>query len=86
QGGGVGAGIEGIVNLPLADDRLAIRGVGYASREAGWIDRVGQKRNANRAETTGVRLALRWQPDPVWTLDVAGTLQNVNTRDSRYVV
>ncbi|WP_198665975.1 MULTISPECIES: TonB-dependent receptor [unclassified Sphingomonas] len=86
QSGGVGAGIEGIVNLPLADDRLAIRGVGYASREAGWIDRVGQKRNANRAETTGGRLAVRWQPDPVWRLDVAGTLQNVNTRDSRYVV
>jgi iron complex outermembrane receptor protein len=86
QRGGVGGGFDGILNLPLIDDRLAVRGVGYVSREAGWIDRVAQKKNANATETTGGRLALRWKPDTAWTLDVAGILQNVNTRDSRYVV
>lgn len=86
QSGGFGGGFDGILNLPIIYDSLAVRGVGYISREAGWIDRVGQRKNANGTETRGGRLALRWKPDTAWSLDVAGVFQNVNTPDSRYVV
>ena len=85
QHGGVGTGAEAIVNLPLATDRFAIRAVGYVTRGGGWIDNTGRNRNANSASTDGARLALRWRPDPDWTLDVAGLLQNVNVADSQYV-
>ncbi|MBV1692620.1 TonB-dependent receptor [Novosphingobium sp. G106] len=83
--GGVGAGGEATVNLPLTTDKLALRGVGYVLREGGWIDNAGRNRNANRTVTDGGRLALRWQPDRDWTVDLAGVLQDIGVRDSQYV-
>jgi outer membrane receptor protein involved in Fe transport len=85
QHGGLGGGIEGTVNLPLVEDQLAIRAVGYLSREGGWIDNEGRNHDANATNVTGARLALRWQPAPDWTVDLAGMLQDVNTLDSQYV-
>lgn len=83
--GAVGGGIDGVVNLPLVEDRLALRAVGYWSREAGWIDNDQRNRNANTTKVTGARIALRWQTAPDWTLDLSGILQDVNTLDSQYV-
>nr|WP_299597984.1 TonB-dependent receptor [Sphingomonas bacterium] len=83
--GGPGGGFEAILNVPLVDDRLAIRGVGYVSREGGWIDNIGRSQNANATKVTGARLAARWHPDIDWTVDLSGVLQDVNTRDSQYV-
>lgn len=83
--GSVGAGAEAMLNLPLVDDRLAVRGVGYLLRSGGWIDNMGRNHNANETKTSGGRLALRWQPDADWTIDVAGVLQDVNSKDSQYV-
>lgn len=83
--GSPGIGAEAVVNLPLDNDRLAIRGVAYTLRAGGWIDNIGRNDNANRTRTDGVRLALRWRPDADWTVDVAGVLQNINSQDSQYV-
>ncbi len=85
QYGGLGGGGEAVINLPIVDDRLALRAVGYADHRAGWIDNLGRNRNSNSADTAGGRLALRWQPDPDWTIDISGVLQNVNVADSQYV-
>ena len=77
-----------MVNLPVSDDRLAIRLVGFHSEEAGYIDNVlgssggGTFDNAeyleddvNTGTTTGGRAAVRWTPDDVWTLDLSATYQ-----------
>lgn len=85
QGGRLGGGAEAVLNLPLQDDRLALRAVGYILRAGGWIDNIGKRQDANGVRTTGIRLAARWQPDPEWTVDVSGVLQDVNARDSQYV-
>lgn len=83
--GGLGAGLDAVINLPIKADTLAIRGVGYFVHEGGWIDNVGRRDNANSTKVGGARLAVRWQPDADWTVDIAGILQDVNTRDSQYV-
>lgn len=85
QHGGVGGGVEGVLNLPLATDSVAIRAVGYDTREGGWIDNIDGRSNANVTTTRGGRLALRWAIDPVWMLDVSGAVQDVNSRDTQYV-
>ena len=84
--GGQGGGGEGIVNLPIVEGKLALRVVGYASSDGGWIDNIGRNRNANATITDGGRLALRWQPASDWTVDLSGTLQDVNSHDSQYVL
>ncbi len=83
--GGPGAGGEVVINQPIVTDRLAIRAVGYRLSAGGWIDNVGRTGNANRTETLGGRMALRWQPAPDWTVDLSGIVQNVDSRDSQYV-
>lgn len=85
QHGGPGGGGEAMINLPLVQDRLALRMVGYGIRGGGWIDNIGRNGNANSSKTDGGRLALRWQPSDNWTVDLAGLLQNINVADSQYV-
>jgi iron complex outermembrane receptor protein len=40
DGGGVNYGQKGMVNLPLIDDKLALRIVGIYTHTSGWIDRI----------------------------------------------
>ncbi len=83
--GNVGFGGESVINLPIIDDSLAMRVVGYASRSGGWIDNIGRQNNANVTTVLGGRVALRWQPTEAWTIDLDGLLQNINVADSQYV-
>ncbi|ETI65331.1 hypothetical protein C100_02740 [Sphingobium sp. C100] len=86
QHGGIGTGAEGVFNLPLADGRLALRGVSYRLLNAGWIDNIDDRKNSNSAETLGLRVALRWRPVDEWTIDAGIAVQDINARDSQYVV
>jgi outer membrane receptor protein involved in Fe transport len=40
QGGGANGGVSAMVNIPLVDDKLALRIVGTDSYTSGWIDRI----------------------------------------------
>lgn len=86
QHGEIGFGSEAVINLPLSNDHLALRAVGYAVREGGWIDNFGRSANANRSAIVGARMALRWTPLTDWVVDVAGVFQNINVKDSQYVI
>jgi outer membrane receptor protein involved in Fe transport len=72
SGGGVSHDISAMVNVPLVQDKLAVRLVGFSSEDAGFIDRVlsdspgGTYDNAdvvdedvNTVKTTGARASLR---------------------------
>ncbi|WP_230461307.1 TonB-dependent receptor domain-containing protein [Sphingobium sp. CAP-1] len=85
QHGQPGTGAEGIFNLPLVNDRLAVRAAGYRFVNGGWINNIGAKRGRNSAETVGLRLGIRWRPADDWTLDAGFALQDINARDSQYV-
>lgn len=86
QHGGFGSGVEGLVNIPIVTDRLALRAVGYRIVNAGWIDNADGRNNSNSAQTVGGRLSLRWRPAQDWTVDIGVLQQDLNVRDSQYVV
>jgi len=85
QHGGIGASSEATFNLPVVDDRAAIRLVGYASVMPGWVNVAGGARGTNRSETYGGRVSLRIVPVSGWMIDVVATQQSTGARDSAYV-
>lgn len=76
--GGEGYFINGTLNLPIVQDSLALRLVGYAEEQDGWIDQPRREapggftldEDINDVETVGGRISLRWAPDERWLLDL----------------
>lgn len=62
--GGFNGAASTMLNLPLVDDKFAVRFVGYYRNEDGFIDNValGEK-NVNDVETAGGRIAAKWKVD-----------------------
>jgi len=96
-GGAISAGLSGtahgdpsgdvgaMINLPLIGDRVALRGVGYAIREGGYIDDVWrQKKDINRTRIAGGRATLRVDAGDGWTIDLGGIYQDNHGRDGQY--
>lgn len=60
-GGSGNYAINGYLNVPLIEDRLALRAVGWYEDSSGYIDQIRFGiNNINDEETTGGRLMLRW--------------------------
>jgi outer membrane receptor protein involved in Fe transport len=54
---------DGMVNVPLIDDELALRIVGFYRHEEGWIDNIGTGiRDSNTLEDGGMRATLLYKP------------------------
>ncbi|MEQ9507303.1 MAG: TonB-dependent receptor [Hyphomonas sp.] len=54
---------NGMVNVPLVKDQLALRLVGFYRDEDGWVDNVGTGiEGANSLESVGGRAHLLWEP------------------------
>jgi len=64
--GEVGGHLKGSVNIPLVDDTLALRLVGYYTEYAGYVDARledgTRKEDVNGGNRTGGRIALAWMP------------------------
>ncbi|MGQ0834084.1 MAG: TonB-dependent receptor [Gammaproteobacteria bacterium] len=72
-----GGSAYGMINVPLAADRLAARAVAYYDREAGFIDNVRLDReDINWTETIGARLAMRFRPTESLTFDALAWAEN----------
>lgn len=78
--GGTDWGINGMVNLPLVQDKAAIRVVGWKDDRSGYIDnvRLGTK-NINDENTRGGRASLRLTPNDRLTIDAEVTLQRTHS-------
>jgi iron complex outermembrane recepter protein len=85
--GGVSTGIDGMLNIPLMPNLLALRVVGYIENLSGYIDdiRLGIN-NANLTGRKGARFALDWQPADTWTISANLAFQTIKARDSQYYV
>lgn len=79
------AGVAG--NIPLVDDRLALRASVWQRHDGGWVDRVnyaGQMvdDNANDSDATVARIALGWQPVEGLTITPSVFYQRTKTNDT----
>lgn len=85
QHGAPGGDGGAIVNLPLVEDRLALRVLGFGGIDGGYIDdRLRGLRDVNRVTTMGGRAALRYAPGDDWTIDLTGLGQRIRGDDSQY--
>ncbi len=89
RSGSVNYNANGAINLPVVDNKLALRITGWHVHNAGFIDDVripaGTVRDANDETTQGGRLTLRWQP--VQSLNILATTTTQSTHSggsSRY--
>ncbi len=74
--GGEGGDFYAMLNLPLVEDRLALRTVAFYDREAGYLDNNRlQLNNYNWVETHGGRATLRWTPADNVTIDAQAWVQ-----------
>ncbi len=83
--GDPGGDIGGTLNLPVLEGRMALRIVGYAVTEGGYIDNptLGQS-DVNRTSIAGGRGTLRVDLGRDWTLDLGGVYQRTRGDDSQY--
>lgn len=92
--------VSGVLNLPLVEDRLAVRLVGFSARDAGFIDNVlgtspgGTFTNAalvgenqgGEADFIGGRIAARWHVNDAWTVTGSIIHQDVeSTGDTEHL-
>jgi iron complex outermembrane recepter protein len=89
QGGAGSYEVDGHLNIPLIDNKLTARVVGFYSEEGGWIDNVygtdlaqdnnnaaAVKSNSNKWTVEGMRLAALWTVN-----DKANVLFNLTTQN-----
>ena len=54
---------NGMLNVPIVEDKLGLRVVGFYRNEEGWVDNIGTGvENANTLENWGGRAILLWEP------------------------
>jgi outer membrane receptor protein involved in Fe transport len=61
KGGGLRQRYDAMVNVPLVEDTLALRAVGYYRDEEGWVKNIALG-TRNDTVDWGGRVALRWTP------------------------
>ena len=83
--GDPGADLGATLNLPLVEERIGLRLVGYGITEGGYIDdSLRGLDDVNRVRTAGGRIALRVESGDGWTIDIGGTGQTIRGEDSQY--
>ncbi|WP_375187688.1 TonB-dependent receptor [Sphingobium yanoikuyae] len=85
EGGSMGASFDGMLNVPLIEDKLAIRIVGNATQVAGYVDNsyYGYK-NINDPYTYGGRIMLRFTPTEALTLDLSANYEKAAGESPRW--
>lgn len=82
--GAAGGDGSATINLPLLAGIAALRAVGYADTQGGYIDELGGRKNVNRVNTAGGRAVTRIAPGDGWTIDIGGTYQRIHGDDGQY--
>ena len=74
-----------MLNVPIAQNRLAMRIAGYREADGGYINdvRMGLS-DTNKTSRDGVRLSARWQISNDWEMTVGGISQSIDLTDTQY--
>ncbi|MEW6596189.1 MAG: TonB-dependent receptor [Pseudomonadota bacterium] len=78
-----GEGGSAVANIPIVPGRIAMRLVGYDSREPGWID-TNDRQNGNFTKVNGGRAGLAVDLGASWRADLGVVTQHLDTSDSQY--
>ncbi len=74
---------NGMVNIPLIEDELALRIVGFGRHEEGYVDNIGTGiTNSNTLESLGGRAVLQWEPSDRLTLRFLASREESNPEDA----
>ncbi|WP_300395868.1 TonB-dependent receptor [Henriciella sp.] len=74
---------NGMINIPLIEDQLALRVVGFYRDEEGWVDNLGTGiEGANSLEATGGRAHLLWEPTNNFDIGLLVVHEDNNPADS----
>jgi outer membrane receptor protein involved in Fe transport len=85
ESGGISTEVDGMINVPLVSDALALRLVGFDDKQAGYIDETRlHLSDTNRTGTTGGRAQLAWQANGKWTVIENFVQQDTKANDSQY--
>ena len=72
-----------MVNVPLVEDELALRVVGFYRDEEGYLDNVGTGvKNSNTLIDYGGRATLLWRPTDRLSIKLLGSYEYSNPKDS----
>lgn len=71
-GGDGSYALSGLVNVPLIEDKLGLRLVGYTRKDGGWVDNpVRGASNVNGKSDYGGRFYLTAEPTPDWNITLS---------------
>ncbi len=85
EGGSQGFAVRGSVNLPIVDGKVAVVANGLYRDAPGWTDNVGTNTSdVNRSIIKGGRVAIRFTPTEEFTVDLSGTMQDIDNRGYAY--
>ena len=77
---------NGMINIPLVDEKLGLRVVGSYRNEEGWTNNIGTGiRNSNTLEAYGGRAILLWKPVDRLSLRFMYMHENSNPKDSSLI-
>lgn len=80
KGGDDGYDLRAMVNLPLVEDQLALRVVGYSIREGGFVDNVVRgESDVNFTRSSGERAMLTYRPNDRLSLTASAWRQRDRT-------
>lgn len=85
--------VSGVVNMPLIEDKLAVRLVGFTARDAGFIDNVlatspggtftnaafVEENAAGLADYAGGRASVQWNANDRWTATASVVFQDLES-------
>ena len=81
--GGANYHLDAMANMPIIEDKLAFRAVGWFTDESGYIDNVRlNRKNANTNNVYGGRFALRATPTPRLDLTASAVIQHRDVGDT----
>ena len=86
NGGSIGGGARGMVNVPLVEDMLAVRASVFDENTPGYIDNpVSHMKADNAVRQEGGRLALIWTPTSDLKVSLDGLYQRVGADNDAVV-
>lgn len=85
QHGQPGADANLTFNLPIIQDRVALRATFDATSQGGYINKpMLDRSDVNRTDIIGGRIITRLELSPDWIVDIVGLVQTTDSADSQY--